>query len=484
MTSFKKVLSLSILSRIFLILYTILCGIVNTDYDTSGHKGSIISSLIRWDSIWFSGISESGYLHEQTFAFFPGYPILVKIMSAFTHLSIPLCGVIISNTSFVLASLVLYELGKITLHDEKKAYRSFLLFLITPSNIFMSSFYTESIFSFFTFTGCYLIQNFQFVGKNRIKSICKLILSIVFFTLSSTIRSNGTVNVGFIIYSLFLALKNWIVSQTNNEQQEKKKTEKQEKKQKKENEKQAQKQNQKQKQKKKQQENPNQKQKQKENENENAKLKGRITFFSLLVMVFKIILVSLIIIISLILIFSPVVYFQYKAYLKFCKGSTIKQTPEWCFLKIPSIYNYIQLKYWNVGFLNYWTPLQIPNFLLAAPMIFSILMALIRYIKNDFKRFLTLGLAKSGRSQIGFFSNDTFVYIFHLIFLGCVGLFFMHIQVITRFVTSSSPVIFWFLEDYLSDQKVHKFKKAILLFWFILYTFIGPLLFSNFYPWT
>ncbi|KAJ3440140.1 gpi mannosyltransferase [Anaeramoeba flamelloides] len=387
MASLKKVLFLSVLSRIFLILYTILCGIVNTNYDTSGHKGSIISSLIRWDSIWFLGISESGYQHEQTFAFFPGYPILVKIMSSFTHLSIPLCGVIISNTSFVLSSLVLYELGKITLHDEKKAYRSFLLFLITPSNIFMSSFYTESIFSFFTFTGCYLIQNFQFVGKNRIRSICKLILSIVFFTLSSTIRSNGTINSGFIIYSLFLALKNWILSQRNHhQQQEKKKTENtknnrsQEKKKTTQNKKKNNK-KENQERKKKQQEKP--KQNQKEIENENAKLKGKITFFSLLIMVSKVILVSLIIVISLVLIFSPNVYFQYKAYLKFCKGSTIKQTPEWCLLKIPSIYNYIQLKYWNVGFLNYWTPLQIPNFLLAAPMIFCILVALIRYIKND-----------------------------------------------------------------------------------------------------
>ena len=62
----------------------------------------------------------------------------------------------------------------------------------------------------------------------------------------------------------------------------------------------------------------------------------------------------------------PFISHQYSAYRLFCT-SAISTTAPWCASFPPSVYTYVQAKYWNVGFLRYWTPEQLPNFALGAP---------------------------------------------------------------------------------------------------------------------
>ncbi|TFK86242.1 glycosyltransferase family 76 protein [Polyporus arcularius HHB13444] len=62
---------------------------------------------------------------------------------------------------------------------------------------------------------------------------------------------------------------------------------------------------------------------------------------------------------------SPFVYFQYSAFQIFCADAD--EPAPWCSAFLPSIYTYVQSKYWNGGFMRYWTVAQIPNFVFAAP---------------------------------------------------------------------------------------------------------------------
>ncbi|KAL1995748.1 hypothetical protein VTN49DRAFT_614 [Thermomyces lanuginosus] len=58
---------------------------------------------------------------------------------------------------------------------------------------------------------------------------------------------------------------------------------------------------------------------------------------------------------------------QFVGYLSYCTATDPPRP--WCRQLVPSIYNWVQSHYWNVGFLRYWTLSNLPLFLLAAPML-------------------------------------------------------------------------------------------------------------------
>lgn len=77
----------------------------------------------------------------------------------------------------------------------------------------------------------------------------------------------------------------------------------------------------------------------------------------------------------------PFIWHQYKGYQMFCQASS--QTWEarrWCSNQIPLIYSFVQSEYWNVGPFRYWTLQQLPNFLIAGPVLLLLFNASIYHI--------------------------------------------------------------------------------------------------------
>ena len=410
MSFFKRICYIACFSRIFILSLTLFGFLAGVSYDSSSKalfefhnkNSTILESFIRWDSVYFLSIAQRGYAYEQEFAFFPGYPILMRIVMSCLHvlskklvlilisyvewtnltdlhISI-LSGLLVSNISFVLSAIVLYKLGLIVLKDEKSAFISTLFWILNPSGVFLSSLYSESLFAFLSFFGMLLYLK------------DKPLLASIAWGASSFVRGNGILYSGFFVWSILKSkLSIW---------------------------------------------------------------KGMIGFFN---------------------IWIPFLGFQWYGYHSVCH----LQRP-FCYKFPYFIYSFVQKEYWNNGFLNYYELKQLPNFLLASPFLCLSLYGIGSYYSKDPIRFLSLGFAKQRKNVKikGFYSDSLLPFVYLWMVLTIIVSLFMHVQIILRFFTSVPP-LYWLI-GHLSLESF-KFNR-LLLGYFVLYSILGTILFSNFYP--
>lgn len=237
-------------------------------------------------------------------------------------------------------------------------------------------------------------------------------------------------------------------------------------------------------------------------------------------------------------IFIPFIAFQAYGYYNICLGRFPDEMSSWCKARLPLLYNYIQSRYWGVGFLRYFQLKQLPNFLLASPILSLALCSIVHYVKLQPKVFFSLGFRVSGEGKtpaavpfpLGtepksdndrFLGKSSFVtrenkelrrrkmmgedhdaaleyefpvksgclpacvpFILHLGFMAATAFFVMHVQVATRFL-SASPPLYWFASYLMASPGTSKTRWAYFIWTYSAsYILLGSLLFSNFYPFT
>ncbi|XP_041069305.1 palmitoyltransferase ZDHHC18-A [Carcharodon carcharias] len=449
----------------------------------------VLGGFSRWDAQHFLFIAEFGYIYEHNFAFLPLFPVSLRAMAETVlrplqwllnlHSRLLLAAVLLNMLIFVLSAVLLYQLGVVVLQDRRLASLSSLLFCLTPANVFMSAAYSESMFVLLVFSGMLHLE------KGR------PLISCILFSLSTAVRSNGIVNAGFLFYSQLRHCSLYV------------------------------------------------RHKLKVTEKDSYKSWFNLVLRSVLLVATGIVMIML-----------PFVLFQCYGYLMFCKSTVnpaldIPQPllqlardkgyrvpdkdsmlPSWCHHRYPIIYTYIQDTYWNVGFLRYYQLCQLPNFLLAFPVVALGVWAVWQYVCADPWYCIQLGLGcrklkeeteEDSKPLSSFYRHRLFVYIVHMTVLLAFGICFMHIQVVTRFLASSSPILYWFTahllqevepghlaQDSTTSPLPYKFGifprnqlTALLWDWrgcsltvrcvlgyFLLYWFLGLALHCNFLPWT
>ncbi|KFQ47806.1 GPI mannosyltransferase 2, partial [Nestor notabilis] len=370
----------------------------------------LLGGLSRWDAEHFLFIAERGYLYEHNCAFFPLYPLSLRAVAegALWPLHWLLCvrsrlllsAVLLNSLFSVLAAAALYQLGCVVLQCRSVAFLAAILFSVSPANVFMAAAYSESMFAFLAFSAMWQLEK----GQSW--------LSGLLFSLAAGVRANGLVNAGFFLYSCSkcFALQLQVGS-------------------------------------------------------------GSMRTFPQLWK--QLLSVASSVVLMCAGVFLPFALFQYYAYMRFCgPGTSPEQTvpkplvqlaldkgyslaapngvkPPWCSQQVPVVYSYIQDTYWNVGFLRYFELRQIPNFLLALPVTLLGSWAACTYIIANPRHCLTLGLERrkseeEGKPRAGFCCPAVFVYVVHATVLLAFGFFCMHVQVLTRFLCSSSPILYWF----------------------------------------
>ncbi|NWR65559.1 PIGV mannosyltransferase, partial [Bucorvus abyssinicus] len=376
----------------------------------------LLGGLSRWDAEHFLFIAQRGYLYEHNCAFFPLYPLSLRALAegALWPLQrllrlrsrLLLSAALLNSLFSVLAAAALYKLGCVVLRCRRVAFLAALLFAVNPANVFMTAAYSESMFAFLAFSAMWQLEKGQSWHSGLL------------FSLAAGVRANGLINAGFCLYSCgkCFALQLQVDSGS-----------------------------------------------------EPPLWKQLLKVASSAVLMCA-------------GIFVPFALFQYYAYVRFCGPSTGLERavpkpllqlaldkgyrlvtmngakPSWCSQRFPVVYSYIQDTYWNVGFLRYFELRQIPNFLLALPVTLLGSWAAWTYIIANPRYCLTLGLERrrseeEGKPRAGFCCPAVFVYVVHATVLLVFGFFCMHVQVLTRFLGSSSPVLYWFAAHLLQQHE-------------------------------
>jgi hypothetical protein len=106
-----------------------------------------LGPLEAWDGVWYRRVAEHGYLlvpgHQSDPAFFPLYPLLLKVFGVF-GVSTGAGGVVLSNALFLAALLAFDALGH-ELFPSVLARRATLLLAVFPTSYVYSMVYPESL---------------------------------------------------------------------------------------------------------------------------------------------------------------------------------------------------------------------------------------------------------------------------------------------------------------------------------------------------
>jgi hypothetical protein len=106
------------------------------------------NGFFRWDSGWYLGIVRRGYTYSpdgtSSVAFYPLLPYLTRYLAQVIG-SVPVAGLLITNGATIGAIYFLRRLGTL-LYGEAVGKLASVLLLVFPTSLFLSAFYTESLF--------------------------------------------------------------------------------------------------------------------------------------------------------------------------------------------------------------------------------------------------------------------------------------------------------------------------------------------------
>lgn len=139
----KKIIKWFLLSRILLIVFLLV-------------KGDL-SILELYDSEHYLTMAKSGYVTDNLYAFFPLYPLIIRIISIIIPIG-QIVGMLVSNVCAFLAVIVLHELTK-----NKKNYGNLICLIFSPILAYSSMVYTESMFMLLTLLGYYLYKKDKYL---------------------------------------------------------------------------------------------------------------------------------------------------------------------------------------------------------------------------------------------------------------------------------------------------------------------------------
>ena len=204
---------------IFTIWLVIILFIAYLGFSTLPHSGkfenNIWGSLANWDGGHYLGIARVGYSEKFQYAFFPFYPLVIKVLNQVTQNY--LAAAIL--TSIIATFFGLHLLYKLVALDfnKKIAEKVILALLFFPTSFFFLTAYSEGLFFLLTVATFYLLRQNKLFWATLIVALAsatRLVgLAVVagfwidVLTRQGLNRKNWYIllaPLGFILFSIFL----------------------------------------------------------------------------------------------------------------------------------------------------------------------------------------------------------------------------------------------------------------------------------------
>lgn len=167
-----------------------------TSYELPYHAPFVFSTapFLNMDGRAYLDIACKGYVVNSSGinlrAFFPVYPILIRLFSAGCKINPIPIGLVISFISFLAAIIILWKILDKNVRD-----KTIILLLVFPTSFFFAAFYTESIFFLLS------VLIFWFLDRK------KIFYAAIFAALASATRIVGLALSLPVIYEAYLEYK-------------------------------------------------------------------------------------------------------------------------------------------------------------------------------------------------------------------------------------------------------------------------------------
>ncbi len=132
----------------------------------------LAAPFARFDSVWFLTIAEDGYFTDSLPAFFPLYPLLVKVVGYVTVEPL-IAGVLVSLVAMFAALVVVHRLVALELGEEL-ARPTVLLVAFAPMAFYLSAVYSESLFLALSVGSFYMGRRRRWVWAGALGALAAL----------------------------------------------------------------------------------------------------------------------------------------------------------------------------------------------------------------------------------------------------------------------------------------------------------------------
>lgn len=314
-----------------------------------------LGGYARWDGQYFLHISTLGYTHENCLAFFPAFPLLSHTTASYLKMTSLMTEWNAALLSSIIINSICFVLASRSLFQITLLLGADYDFARKTWQLFCIS--PATVFFMAPYSES-LFSALTFTGIYYcMKS--KFFSASVLLAFSAATRSNGLLNIGYLLF--FAMITAW---------------------------------------------------------------KSKL---------FQLACLILVMIPSSVMFFIPFLWFQAHAFVKFCTDKPYEpsvihhhlladnltvpgvRVPTWCSQMAPFSYSAIQSTYWNVGFLRYFEWKQMPNFLLALPVLTLVAFYAWAHV--------------SRRQDHPIFRLETVAFAGHSSFLAVFTFFCAHVQV-------------------------------------------------------